>query len=115
MSVEKNMNLTHSNSSLFYNITTENVTVFGAETNSQKTDTIMIISYVIACVGITSNLTVVIAFMNHKQLRHKIPNMYIINQVSKSNFVETSFWWNFTSYNKNFKILNLPFQYEVNT
>ena len=37
----------------------------------------------IACVGIVSNITVVVAFLNHRRLRRKIPNMFIINQVSE--------------------------------
>ena len=36
---------------------------------------------VIACVGIITNLTVVIVFLNNKKFRSKIPIIYIINQV----------------------------------
>ena len=46
-------------------------------------DTVAILSTIIASVGIFSNLTVVIAFLNHKKLRRKIPNIFIINQVSE--------------------------------
>ena len=45
-------------------------------------DIVAILSTVIASMGIISNLTVVIAFLNHKKLRRKIPNIFIINQVS---------------------------------
>ena len=41
----------------------------------------MILSTTIAIVGIIANFTVVIAFLSHKKLRGKIPNMFIINQV----------------------------------
>ena len=43
---------------------------------------VTIISMSIASVGIIANLTVVIAFVNNKKLRRKIPNIFIINQVS---------------------------------
>ena len=43
---------------------------------------VTIISTSIASVGIIANLTVVIAFVNNKKLRRKIPNIFIINQVS---------------------------------
>ena len=33
-------------------------------------------------VGIITNLTVIVVFLNHKKLRRKIPNIFIINQVS---------------------------------
>ena len=35
----------------------------------------------IACIGIIANATVVVVFLNHKKLRQKIPNIFIINQV----------------------------------
>ena len=43
----------------------------------------MIFKSVIASVGIIANLTVVVVFGNHRKLRRKIPNIFIINQVSK--------------------------------
>ena len=43
--------------------------------------TIMLIQSTIASVGIVSNFTVIISFLNHKTLRKKIPNKFIINQV----------------------------------
>ena len=42
---------------------------------------ILVITSAIASVGIVSNLTVIIVFLNHKKLRRKIPNIFIINQV----------------------------------
>ena len=45
-------------------------------------NTMGIVHSVIASVGIVTNLTVVVVFLNHKKLKHKIPNICIINQVS---------------------------------
>ena len=39
---------------------------------------------VIASVGLIANLSVVVVFLNHKEFRKKIPNIFIINQVSKN-------------------------------
>ena len=50
--------------------------------NDNKFDVMMLLQCIIASVGIIANLTVVIVFLNHKQLRRKIPNRFIINQVS---------------------------------
>ena len=54
-------------------------------TNEDKTestiDVMMLLSTVIASVGIISNLTVVVVFLKHKKMRRKIPNIFIINQV----------------------------------
>ena len=49
---------------------------------SEDIDIMYLLSNIIASVGIIANLTVVIAFLNHRKLRRKIPNMFIINQVS---------------------------------
>ena len=43
-----------------------------------------ILTCIIASVGISSNLTVVVVFLNHMKLRLKIPNRFIVNQVSIS-------------------------------
>ena len=45
-------------------------------------DVMVIPQMVIAIVGIIGNFTLVFAFLNHKQLRRKVSNMFIINQVS---------------------------------
>ena len=58
----------------------------GANVTSQKssenTDVIMIINSIVASVGVIGNLTVVIVLLNHRKLRRKIPNIFIILQVS---------------------------------
>ena len=46
-------------------------------------DVMMILQSTTASVGIVANLTVVVAFLNHKKFRRKIPNMFIVNQVSR--------------------------------
>ena len=38
---------------------------------------------VIALLGMVTNLVVVIVLLNHKEFRQKIPNIFIINQVSE--------------------------------
>ena len=52
------------------------------ESSENDIDLMMLFSCVIASLGIVSNLTVVIVFLNHKKFRGKIPNIFIINQVS---------------------------------
>ena len=52
--------------------------------NDNKFDVMMLLQCIIASVGIVANLTVVIVFLNHQQLRRKIPNRFIISQVSIS-------------------------------
>ena len=47
-----------------------------------KMDIMMILSSAIASLGITSNLTVVVVFLKNKKSRIKIPNIFIVNQVS---------------------------------
>ena len=42
---------------------------------------IRIIQTVTASLGIVTNLTVIVVFLNHKKLRRKIPNIFITNQV----------------------------------
>ena len=44
-------------------------------------DVVEIIHLLIATVGIISNLTVVVVLLNNKNLRRKIPNRLIVNQV----------------------------------
>ena len=62
-----------------------NVTSVVTESNveaGEQSDYVMMILYsTTASVGIVANLTVVVAFLNHKKFRRKIPNMFIINQV----------------------------------
>ena len=52
-----------------------------SSSGNSKTQGIIIIQSAIACVGIVANLTVIVVFLNHKKLRRKIPNIFIINQV----------------------------------
>ena len=49
---------------------------------SRTVDVMVLLATIIASVGIIANATVVIAFLNHRKLRGKIPNIFIINQVS---------------------------------
>ena len=58
-----------------------NVTTFVDASNN--VDVMRILQISISSVGMAANAIVVFAFLNHKQLRGKVPNMYIINQVSK--------------------------------
>ena len=48
-----------------------------------RSQSILIIQSTIASVGIVANLTVIVVFLNHKKLRRKIPNIFIINQVRR--------------------------------
>ena len=63
---------------IYTNITALNI----EETITPKFDVMRILHMVIATIGVIANFTVVFAFFNHKQFRRKIPNMFIINQVS---------------------------------
>ena len=45
---------------------------------------IRIIQSTTASLGIITNLTVIVAFLNHKILRKKIPNIFIVNQVRET-------------------------------
>ena len=60
----------------------------GSRNNSSTDDSestsevIIILQSLIAGVGIAANSTVVIVFLNNKKLRGKIPNIFIINQIS---------------------------------
>ena len=58
--------------------------------NDNKFDVMMLLQCIIASVGIVANSTVVIVFLDHKQLRRKIPNRFIINQVSISFYFKLS-------------------------
>ena len=58
-----------------------NVTSAVEMKTSGQFDVMMILQMLISSVGIVANWAVM-AFLNHKQLRGKIPNMFIINKVS---------------------------------
>ena len=51
-------------------------------TQNEQFDVMMLLQCIIASVGIIANLTVITVFLNHTELRKKIPNRFIINQVS---------------------------------
>ena len=52
------------------------------EDNDSIQDIVAISQCVISSVGIIANSTVIIVFVNDQKLRRKIPNIFIINQVS---------------------------------
>ena len=58
---------------------TGNVTLIPRETNLAQST--FITHCTISSVGIVTNVTVIIVFLNDKKLRKKIPNIFIINQV----------------------------------
>ena len=62
--------------------TTFNSSIEISQNDSEGFDVTEILQLVIASLGITTNLIVVVVFLNHKKLRRKIPNICIINQVS---------------------------------
>ena len=49
--------------------------------DNAREEYIRIIQSSVASVGIIANLTVIVVFINHKKLRKKIPNIFIIKQV----------------------------------
>ena len=60
-----------------------NSTSRNSNSENSRAETILIIQSTTASVGIIANLTVIVVFLNHKKLRRKIPNIFIINQVRK--------------------------------
>ena len=60
---------------------TENMTLTLMSESSQTVDIMMVLSTIVASVGIVANFTVIVVFLNDKKLRRKIPNIFIINQV----------------------------------
>ena len=60
---------------------TGNVTLTLMSESSQSVDVMMVLSTIIASVGIVANFTVILVFLNDKKLRKKIQNIFIINQV----------------------------------
>ena len=59
-----------------------NATVSSVTDTSEDVDIMMIIRLILSSVGIIGNLNVLIVLLNHKKFRKKIPNIFIINQVS---------------------------------
>ena len=77
--------LNYNHTMSYNNETMENKT--SSRIDSDKSlDIMMVLSTAISSVGIIANLTVVIIFLNNKKLRCKIPNIFIINQVSHGSF-----------------------------
>ena len=58
-----------------------------SDNDRSKGQIILVIQSAIASFGIIANLTVIVVFLNHKKLRRKIPNIFIINQVRISNTI----------------------------
>ena len=69
-----------------FNLFVDDITIIPDNSSSRNTkaQSILIAQSAIASVGIVANLTVIVVFLNHKKLRKKIPNIFIINQVRKS-------------------------------
>ena len=68
---------------------TENISLSGQSSikspaDDDDIDIMMVLTILIASVGMIANLTVVVVFSHHQKLRSKIPNIFIINQVSRS-------------------------------
>ena len=51
------------------------------ENDGKSLEYMVICQSIIASVGILANMTVVAVLLNHRKLRCKIPNLFIINQV----------------------------------
>ena len=63
---------------------TQNSTLNNQEEEEDVTTKVITVFHsFIASVGIVGNLTVIIVFLNHQKFRRKIPNIFIINQVSQ--------------------------------
>ena len=56
-----------------------------ASSDNAREESIRIIQSAVASLGIITNLTVIAVFLNHRKLRRKIPNIFIINQVRTNN------------------------------
>ena len=70
----------------------DNTTIpINSSNEKNKAQSILIIQSTIASIGIVANLTVIAVFLNHKKLRKKIPNIFIINQVRKSTDFNSTF------------------------
>ena len=70
------------NVTLANNINSIRKNTLSSEANSEQFNVMQILQLMIVSVGITANLTVIVVFLNHKELRRKIPNRFIVNQVS---------------------------------
>ena len=68
-----------------FSISLHEATMSISKEQDTDTDVMMVLSTTIASAGITANLTVVLVFSNDKKLRKKIPNIFIVHQVSHIN------------------------------
>ena len=66
------------------NITT-NVSFPNLTFSNKIVDIMMVVRLIMSLVGIIGNFTVIIVFLSHRKFRKKIPNIFIINQVSEIN------------------------------
>ena len=64
--------------------TTTNVTFPNSTFSNKTVDVMMVVRLIMSSVGIVGNFTVIIVFLSHRKYRKKIPNIFIINQVSDS-------------------------------
>ena len=69
------------NVTLANNINSTRKKTLSSEANAEQFNVMQILQLVIVSIGITANLTVIVVFLNHKELRRKIPNRFIVNQV----------------------------------
>ena len=76
--------MTAINYTTFYIDMLTNVTLSNIAETSSDLDAMRILQIIISSVGTIANFIVVFVFVNHKQLRIKIANMFIINQISCS-------------------------------
>ena len=77
-----------------------------ANNDSKTIDIVRILQIVIASLGTTTNLIVVVVFLNHKKLRRKTPNICIIHQVSVIKSI-LCFYYQNLQYHDNMMILHL--------
>ena len=61
----------------------ENVTFPNSTFSNKTVDIMMVLRLIMSSVGIIGNFTVIIVFLSHRKFRKKIPNIFIVNQVSE--------------------------------
>ena len=66
---------------------------YDSDNDRSKGQIILVIQSAISSVGSVANLTVIVVFLNHRKLRRKIPNIFIINQVRISNTTSITIHW----------------------
>ena len=69
------------NITLANNINSTRKKTLSSEANAEQFNVMQILQFAIVSIGITANLTVIVVFLNNKELRRKIPNRFIVNQV----------------------------------